>query len=712
MYFTHPLEEYQRDFNFVDNYTRQMAIGLSRLRGLDEAEALKFMQKIVDENKERAENTKVEFTLRQANGDRVVREVPILEYLKKIAESGLGMSPTLTTYKRPDQELSLIVEDIATSMAKRKKVKKEGNLAKQAKDSVLVTIKNGGQNAIKVLINSWSGASLDKHNVFNCQSTHPTLTTMCRISTALATATVEKFLAGKRYYHKPEKVIEDILVVLDKINVAKVAKAMTTYKLRYPSVDDVMAMIKRSTDYYWWDATASEKIRELVETMSPNELAAYMYDGDFYHLYIHNREFVDNMLTRLSDTLVTQDPGRERFKEMDEDITTLVSNLMGNEIKGTALWDYLDPEKHPADNPIKAKANRIASNLLDGMEEFGDLVRTFFRVNHYPIDVGAQNHAIRLTVPLGDTDSTIFTTKHINELYYGEAKFDEEQEPVSDVMVYMVNGIIAHALGNFTAQLGVVPERRNLLIMKNEFKFPALQLTPVAKTYHAYTKGVEGLIYASPEFELKGARYHAGAANIDLVQELHDLMEKNLVNLNKGIKVNRGELIDIMLRVEEDIKDSLNRKENVYFKRARIKTESEYTKPDSSVYAMHTLWNELFGKEVEMAPDPEYMAYKVDLDFPRGFKEFLAELTPEQQRGFTTWRHKHNKKDDVEISYITIPIDLFLKHGLPPIIRKYGNVKKIAAFTLDPHRLNLQAMGILTDKGDAGVMLHDIMEEE
>lgn len=710
MYFTHPLEEYQRDFNFVDNYTRQMAIGLSRLRGLDEDVALKFMQQIVEENKERAEATKVEFTLRQSNGDRVVREVPILDYLRKIAESGLGMSPTLTTYKRPDQELSLIVEDIATNMAKRKKVKKEGNLAKQAKDAVLVTIKNGGQNAIKVLINSWSGATLDKHNVFNCQSTHPTLTTMCRISTALATATVEKFLAGKRYYHKPEKVIEDILVVLDKINIAKVAKAMTTYKLRYPSVDDVMAMIKRSTDYYWWDATANQKIRELVETMSPNELAAYMYDGDFYHMYIHNPEFIHGMLTRLSDTLVTKDPGRERFKEMDDDITTLVSNLMGNEIKGTALWDYLDPEKHPADNPIKAKANRIASNLLDGMEEFGDLVRTFFRVNHFPIDVGAQNHAIRLTVPLGDTDSTIFTTKHINELYYGEATFDEEQEPVSDVMVYMVNGIIAHALGNFTAQLGVVPERRNLLIMKNEFKFPSLQLTPVAKTYHAYTKGVEGLIYASPEFELKGARYHAGAANIELVDELHTLMENNLTNLNKGIKINRGELIDIMLRVENDIKDSLDRTENVYFKRTRIKSAEEYKTPDSSVYAMHTLWNEVFGDTHGQAPDPTYMAYKVDLEYPRGFDGFLASLSPKQRRGFDVWRNKHNKKDDAFPTYFTVPIDNFLKYGLPDELKPYANIRKIVSFTLDAHRLNLQSMGIMTDKGDGGTMLIEMME--
>ncbi|AFI55415.1 hypothetical protein TSMG0132 [Halocynthia phage JM-2012] len=712
MSFTFPLEEYERDFSITDTYTRQLAIGLSRLRNCSVEEATKFMQDILDANKERIDGTTIEFTMRQKNGDRVVKQVPILDYLKKINDSSLGMSPTLTTYKRPDQELSLIVEDIAGNMAKRKVVKREAQLAKQAGDSVVTTIKNGGQNAIKVLINSWSGAALDKHNVFNCQSTHPTLTSMCRISTALATASVEKFLGGKRYYHKPEKVIEDILAVVDRIDVAKVLVTVNKYKLVIPTVEQAMNVIKRSTDYYWWDAKQFSFIEELIRTLSPEERTAFVYDGDFYHLFEFNHDFTHNMLTELSNTLFEDDVERERFKEMDDDITTLVSNLIGNDIKGSALWDYLDPEKHPEDNPIRKKANQIANNLLEGLGKYKLLITTFFRVSHYPIDVGAQNHSIRVTVPLGDTDSTIFTTKHINAKYYGEAKFDEEQEPVSDVMVYMVNGVIAHALGNFSAQMGVMPDRRKLLIMKNEYKFPSAMLTPVAKTYHAYVKAQEGLVFDKPEFELKGARFHAGANNMDLVKELHDLMERNLTNLNKGIKINRGELIDIMLRVENDIKASLDRKDNLYFKRVKVKDGSEYKNPNSSVYAHCTLWNALFGNSHGKAkPDPQYMAYKVDLIYNDGGKEFMSRLSKSQLANFETWKRTHDKKADMIPNAILVPVDSLLKFGIPDVLKDYADIGKIASFSLDPHRLNLQAMGILTDKADTGTLISDILEQ-
>lgn len=716
MSFVRDLKEYKRDFNITDNYTRQLAIGLARLRGVDEAVALEFMHKVLEENKERIDGTKIEFTLRGENGDRTVREVPILDYLKKINDGRLGMSPTLTSYKRPDQELSLIVEDIAQGMAKRKIVKKEAHAAKQAGNTVLNTIKNGGQNAIKVLINSWSGASLDKHNTFNCQSTHPTLTTMCRVSTALATASVERFLGGKRYYHTPEKVIEDILVTIDKCCSATISVTMDKFKLKYPSIDDVLTVIKRSTEYYWWDSSGYKTIIDLVKTLSPQERAAVVYDGDFYHMYTYNKDFIDTMLTKLSTTLSLEDPNKDRLKEMDGDIATLVSNLMGNEIKGTALWDYLDPEKHPADNPIKVKANLVANNLLNGFDEYKLLITTFFRTNHFPIDVGAQNHAIRVTVPLGDTDSTIFSTKHINAMYYGECTFEEDQEPVSDVMVYMVNGIIAHALGNFTAQLGVVEDRRDLLVMKNEYKFPSLQLLPVAKTYHAYVKAQEGLVFSKREFELKGSRFHAGASNQDLVKELHQLMDDNLVNLNQGKKINRGELVDIILRVEEDIVGSLSRKDNVYFKRGRIRNHTEYKKPDISVYNHYTLWNEVFGEKYGKAPDPTYMAYKVDLNYPNGFEEFFNTLTPKQQKGIDMWRVKHQKKDSVYPTAFLVPMENFFKYGLPEELKPFAYIQKIANSVLDPHRLNLQAMGILLDKGkksdSPGIMLSEIIEEE
>ena len=696
--FTHEFADYQRDFDVISNYVTNMAFGLTLLNpDMSIEEATTFIQQeIVD--KTDTDKVKVSFTARQKNGDRVVKEVPILEYLQRVFDGGLGMSPTMTTYLRPDQKKSLIVRSVENGMAERKIVKREGQLAKQSGRAVEAIIKNGRQNAIKRLINSWSGAALDRHNAFNCQSAHPTMTSMCRISTALATASVEKFLAGMRYYHTPEKVIEDILAVCTTYNQAAVIKTMRHYKLYQPTVKDVMDVIKRSTEYYWWDVEQTAFIEKMVKNMRPTQLSAFVYDGDFYHLFKYNHDLIHSMLERLSTTTDLDIPEESRLKELEGDVATLVSNLIGGEIAGEALWDFLNPEKHPAGNPIEQLADKVLNNLLNGFDEYRLLINTFCRVNHFPINVGAQNHAIRLTVPLGDTDSTIFSTKHINGLYYGEAKFDAEQEPVADVMVHMVNGIIAHALANFTAQLGVTPENRHLLVMKNEYKFPALQLTPVAKTYHAYVKAQEGLVFDSPEFELKGARNHGGRTSRTIMSELHEFMDNALTNLNKGIKIDRGELIDIVYRIESDIGASLLRKDNVYFETVRIKSIDEYKNPHVGTYVQYTMWNNLFGKAYDAAPDPTYQAYKVPLNFNNGItlNEWLDTI-PNGARQYEAWRNTHDKKAGTVPTFIAVPKENFSKFGLPKEIVPVVDHRKIISFVTDCHQLNLQSMMVFLD---------------
>ena len=711
MEFMHDLKTYTRDFDLMNDYINKMSIGLSRARNIPIEEAMIFVGKEAEKSLDASKEILVRFTHRQENGDRIIRKVHLLDYIKKIEAAGLGMSPTMTTYKRPDQEVSLIVENIAGSMATRKIVKREAQLADQRGDSTLNTIKNGGQNAIKTLINSWSGAALQEHNTFTCRSTHPSLTSFCRISTALATASVEKFLAGKRYYHTPDKVVEDILAVLAKSDMGQVTIAVDFYKLYAPTVDELVTLIRESSDYYWFDLSGFDSIIPLLKSMSAAERAAFAYDGDFYHLYIFNRKFVDNMLTEMTVTENLPTPEKECIKDVDGDEFCLISNLLGDSIAGTSLWDFMDKDKHPVDNEIRAQANRVAANLIGLGKKYSLLIRTFIRVNHFPIDVGAQNHAIRRTVPLGDTDSTVYSTKHINELYYGEALFDRTHEPISDVMVFMVNGVIGHVLGNFSAQLGVVKESRKLLVMKNEFKIPSLQLTQVAKTYHAYVRAQEGLVFSKRKFELKGSRFHAGKSNAKVIEELQKYMDDNLVNLNSGKLINRGELIDIVLRIESEIEESIQTSGDPFFNRMRVKAREEYKDPDGD-WSRYTLWDALYADVSRKAPTPGYTGYKIPLSFGEDSKAWLASLSDRQQKAYLRWTEAHGKKPTAVPTFILIPVECYDIHGIPEQLKPHINRKKVLGAITDPHRLNLVSMGIILDAGKEGRLLGDIIEED
>jgi len=718
MAFTYPLDEYSRDYDIVSIWYRQMVDGLMRMMRLSREAAERHVKKALDD----ADFSKYvcRFTKRGENGDRKIVQCNLLDYLRTVDSKGLIMSPTMTTYLPPEVKKSVPTEVISTDQALRSKVKKAAQAAKQKGDTTAAQIGTGIQNSLKRLINSWSGAGLSPHTPLYLKSLHPTLTTMCRISTALATASVERLLSGTRYYHKPDRVIEDILNTVDTMSQSMVERAMYLYELKVPTVDELMVIVNRSTEFYWDDAKFKASIHKLLSTLRDWERVAFAYSGDFYHLFLHNKTFTKEMLSEAC----SEDNGRLKkveeyaLEKLDEDQEVLLTNLIGEEIKGKKLHEALEEN-----TTIKIKANKIANNLLHVFEDkYRHLIETFFRVPTFPIDTARQDKAIRRTVPLGDTDSTVYTTKTISELFYGRGGFDVALEPINDVMVYFVNGVIANALGNFTGQLNVPHDRRKLLVMKNEFKFPTVQITPVAKTYHAHVKAEEGNVYKDPQWEMKGQRFHAGRGNRKIVGELHEWMKEGKLKLNNGERIDRGELVDMICGVEHDLQASLSRKDDVYYEFMKIKPIEEYNKPMSEPWGKHRMYELMFSNTHGKAPEPTYTAYKIPLLFPSGFMAWFDSLSSFHQTQYRKWVDELSQAMpkgkawplDKAPTFTIIPTEALVLHGLPEPLKGVVDLRKLAGTALDSHYLNLGSMGINLDyesKGK-GLLLSQAIETD
>lgn len=716
MAFTLPLEDYSRNYDIIGEYRRLMIDGLKRTMKLSNDAATRKVDTVLENH----DFTKyvARFAKRKDNGDREIVECNLLDYIKNVENKGLIMSPTMTTYLPPETKASICTQVIEADQSHRSRVKKEAQTAKQKGDVTGEQIGTGIQNAIKRLVNSWSGAGLSPHTPLYLPSLHPTLTTMCRISTALATASVERLVSGNRYYHTPDRVIEDILTITNYASRSKVERSMHLYNLKVPTINELMAIVDRGIEFYWKDEFYEEHIRNLLNALEDWEKVAFAYTGDFYHMFLYNDIFIREML---DDTLSEDNSQLANVKdyavnELDEDQSVLLTNLIGEEIKGKKLKDAL--EENPT---IAARANKIANSLLNVFtDKYQYLIETFFRVPTFPIDIGRQDKAIRRAVSLGDTDSTVYTTKDISQLYYKRVGFEKALEPINDIMVYFINGVIAHALGNFTGQLNVPLDRRKLLVMKNEFKFPSVQLTPVAKTYHAMVKAEEGNVYNDPKWEMKGQRFHAGRGNQQLVKELHNWMMENKIKLNEGGKIDRGELIDMICQVEGDLVESLHRKDNVYFSMLKIKPKDEYNNAMSQEWGKHRLFELMWSSTHGKTPDPIYTAYKIPLLFPNGVEAWYRTLTPKLQDAYQSWideinavldegkEHPLNKPP----TYAIVPTDNFTLYGLPKELIDVVDIRKLAGSALDPHYLNLASMGINLDydsKGK-GVLLSQIIE--
>jgi hypothetical protein len=686
--FRHDYSDYKRDFKIIDNYIEQMAIGLSKKRGISYDKSLEIVKDIVSKRDINA--VKVRFTYTRSNGDRVIEVQPLLGLIRFIEANELGMSPTMTTYYNPKVKPSLITEVIAHDMLNRSRIKKEAMKAKMGGDLVTSSIKTGMQNAIKRRVNSWSGAALSRNNTFNNPSLHPTLSSMCRMSTALTTASIERLLAGKRYYHTYNKVIEDILYTISKMDRKKVVEVIELFNLNYLSNNDVFNIIKRSSMYYWWDKY--DDLYDLVSKLDLVECTFIGYVNDLYHLFKYNDSLIRSFITRLIDTNPPKTDS-SYIDQCDDELFILISNLISDKLGGRNIRDCIFNDQNK-DKVIIDTTNSMVCNILNILNEYKPLIDTFFKSDVYPIGAESQDNAIRLTVPLGDTDSTIFSTKHINELYFGKAGFNKEQEPVNDLITYITNGLVGHVLANYTAQLGVIPENRHLIRMKNELKIPGLVITPVAKTYHAYVKAEEGNVFKEPSFVLKGERFHGGRLNASVVSKLHDYMEEVMVSLNKGGCIDRDELIEMVYNVECDIKNSLDSREKTYLKKVVVKTKSNYTNPNRSVWANYLLWNLVFSGKYGKVPEETYPGLTLNVVFNTGYKNYIESLSKPMQDGFMEYLRMTGKSIISPPKSIIIPYAKWREHGIPDELKGIIDLNRIIRNTLDPHYLLLESMGL------------------
>lgn len=702
MKFAKHYAEYGQNLDILQTWIDTSVEAIQRVSGMDKDKAEEFV--LSQPELDNINDTKIKFLLQDKDGNRAPKMVPIKQYLDRMGKHTGVMTPMFTSFLSKDVKEAPQPKYIKEKMAERKKVKKASIVAKNKKDFVKATILTGVQNAIKILINSFSGAALSAHNPFYSGSLHQVLCAMCRVSTAIATSLIERLIAGIRYYHKPSLVSDDLMQTIMKCNTTEVAMAMEEFGLHYPTRDECLDVIRRSYLDYWWDTEKEDEFLPILDQMTKEERAAFVYTLDFYHLFKFNdgpiREFVKDLTFNDFMSLPTDVPWV--MDSLSDDETNFLAGIIGEDIKGSFLYEAI-----AEDSEIRLNVNALAHRLKAKLTKYTLLGDAFFLTDILPLDVGNQDKAIRYATSLGDTDSSLYTTMMINEIYYGEADFTTEQDPVTELCIFLANGVIEHGLGVFTGQMNVHPDDRYRLALKNEFRFNSLQMTPYKKTYFASIAACEGAVYADDnrQYEIKGQRFHAGKSNRDMIKELHNWMKEIPWKLKAGEKIDRGELLRMIEDIENDIESSLDRRTDVKFSTLKIKPYEAYSNPKSQEWAKHKLWNWCFGDTHEEGTDEGYTAYKLPLRFEGGLEHFLKTTTPEVRAGFEKYLNyvTDNKKDkwfSKSITYIPIPIDSMINHGIPDEIKPLVDIEKAIKRALDPHLLMLANLGIVTFKKD------------
>lgn len=693
-YFGWDDSDYTRDLDIVQSSIQQTATGLATIHDKPVAQVVKWMQRKLDTKAVKLRPVRVNAWVKDDKrfGDRFEKQTDILKILKVIEKRELITTPVFTSYDNPNTLKAPTTICIQRGFADRSASKDLQKLALKANDEDGFAIHNGNQNAKKVSINSYSGAAEDAGTPLHCKTIHPSLTGLCRCSTGICTAFGEKSVGGVRNYYSPAAIEEDILGLLVSINYPELSQTISQYQLVIPTVEQCKEHIRKNKEPYFKSESALTNVYRIVDGMDELQRAAFLYYSNLYDLMILNFDTVKGIFEELTSTSLDDEieyrfDGKRSIILKDGTKRTITGNEQLQLDKMT-LWN---------NDSFEVVCNRFF-RWLDKRAAF---FSTFTVTKYHLVHLGEQATAVRRVVPLGDTDSCFVAYQRFIRVLNEKHMLDQTDNPILDSLTYLTNESFWHQLRMYSAKMGIPPEFRDDIEMKSELVIPSLELTVVAKTYHAFVNNKEGthLPEERREFELKGKRFHAGSLPQLIRDELHQVMEDNLIGLSHGKKIDRQDVVARVTAIEQAIINGIPKGES-WFDSAKVKAKSGYKNWKSQPAVWTEFWNIFFGERFENATEGEYMALKVPLKKMSNERQvtFLRAIAGDSWKDkWEKWCALCSKAANTSIGSILIPLQSVNDYGIPPEIIPYIDIRLICHNVLDPWYLYLQSMNFFID---------------
>lgn len=701
-------EDYSRDTKVLNGYVDQASLFLSKKKGISLQAAREFViANMKPGGLFEFKDPKVTFLHRENFADRELKETTMSRYLAEVSANNESMSPTFTSYCSPDVKQSLLSLYTMDNIEKRAILKDQMFDAKNAGDTVLYVFKDLGQNNAKTTNNSLSGASLTPSTALFNPTSHSSLTTNCRNTTAYGNANNEKFIEGNRHYMDVDTILNNLVSICAITDLDKVEVAMREFQLHWPTVQDVIECIDRSRLLYFRSNQHMKVVWDFIETMKPLERAAFVYVGDFYHLYKHNRDFVVALLNKLivmPNESMPLEEAKFIMKSVSEDTVNLSRQICRSFSMGKKPKDIMKESEHN----YGVLAN-TAKNINNTLVSIQPIINAFWLSGNMPASTGNFPYSLRRSVLGGDTDSTLFTVQEWVGRVFGTIGFSDDMEATSDVVVYLAAQTSAHLHAMMSANYGVHPDRYFDVQMKNEYKFKIFCPTSMAKHYYAMKTAQEGNVFREPDLELKGANMISSATPGSIVKEVKDFLLDSMQAVVDGRGLNLNEIVDMVADKEWSIYEDVKSGNTDYFRGAHLKKADAYKikDPDRTPYWNHIFWNRTFGKIYGQVDEPPYTSLKVSLEI-NNVSEWQTYLEQIQNKDLV----KDIEAECARIGrkYMTtiyVPVSIIQLSGIPDEILVGSNARKIVRDCCGAYYHVLETFGIFMTNKKNTRMIYD-----
>ena len=685
-------DQYKRQINPLKDYIEQTAQYLSISTGKDIELCKNFVRKKLKDGSHPVVDPQVQYMRRGDNGDRSILKGSLKGYIYDTLKEDNIFVPSFTTYLKPHVKESMLVKFIDDNIAGRSKAKKEEFAAKAKGLKDLAQTKNLEQTGRKLSNNAISGAHVSNSTPLVNKTAHSSLTSTCRSTSGYGNANNEKLMTGNRHYWNPNVTINNIISIIMNTDYEYLQKTVNKYNIHLPTVSETMQCIQYSSDMYWRNIEATNKIEELVAKLSPIQRAAFVYTGDLYHFRLYNDSLVRDFIGKLS-LKVSNNPNIEDsysfVKSSKGEYLDLAHQICSDEMKGKGK-DY---------DAIKGTSNLLAvasttNNIDNTLNEYADIIKIIMVTNNLPASVGYFPESVRRAALTSDTDSTIFTVDEWVTWYFGYTGFSNEHMSVAAVCIFLASQAITHILAMMSANFGVEQKRIHQIAMKNEFKFDVFVPTNVAKHYFASISCQEGNVFKESESEIKGVHLKNSNAPKFITKRASEMMEEIMDSIKKTGKVSILKYLKEIGDMERGIFESIKKGELQFFRLGEIKPPDSYVREaELSPYLYHILWMDVFEPKYGTEPITPYQVIRLSttIDNPTKTKKWLDEMQDRDlAKRMTNWMTKYDKK---QLPSLLLPVEAITGNGIPQEILDIIDTRKIVYNLCKVFYLVLETLG-------------------
>ena len=278
--------------------------------------------------------------------------------------------------------------------------------------------------------------------------------------------------------------------------------------------------------------------------------------------------------------------------------------------------------------------NNVPDNIKDDLEFIWEYCREFVFYNHaYTEQINRLKHDPRTRVILIDTDSNVINIKPWvdwtrEKVWIRSSSVMNEtdmQFSSVNILAYLVTRMARELLDRYANDCNVLPQYHKRLNTKNEFYFPKILLANVKKRYIGSIKLREGK--QVNKIELKGHDFKKAGVNANIEKELMDIIKRDIID---DPLVNVVQLMTDTAKLENNIRDSIKRRERTYLVRMNCKVARSYAEPYSQgAFTGPILWNLLNPENLIMIPDKCDVVF-INIPNERVLDEKLAPKFPKE----------------------------------------------------------------------------------